>query len=692
MLMSKTFSAFTRKCRGLSRQDLILALASVIVVLYALSCWVPWQPIYVHEIGLDPSYRIALHELFVAGKNFGHDISFVLGPWGILFTDYYYPSTYWLLLLAWGFFTCLFLWVARLTYRHFITSPLVMALWLCAIIAVLGTGEILSSSSFGFQVTMFKATRDPFFICLNSLLLISYFYGEGHRESKFKEYSTSLPLLLLTAGIAWASLIKFSFFTIAASTIFIITLDELLRQRRFPRFLLTYALGMVMFWLLARQPLLSLWPFLLNSYRVADGYTEAMSSQKMLVFGGDITFFRIGALLLIGLVFWLERRRGAWGMLPLAGLGLVVFCVAKSGFARHDGGHAAQAALTLIALALLYGPILLKALPERPLPRAVPLLYGLLLGTAVAAAASTFSPIGLVKATLMTVRLFVPRVQAVTRLATGTAHLDDHYEAALASIRRDYPLPKITDDVDFYPDSQSIVIAHHLSYNPRPMFQSCTAYTPELSRQNAEHLTGAEAPHSVLFDVSTIDDRLPALDDGLSWPELLTRYEIKGTTKSSLLLKKSREKRTFNLSTLEDTTVPWNAPISIPALQDGPIWARIDMRPTALGRLTLSLYKLPVLHINVKMKNGGTQTFRFLPGMARAGFLLSPLIQNKKEFAELASTHWKQGLLKNSVEMVSISAEPQDAPQLFYRRECRLTLSTLNFPHQELALNLGAIN
>src|SRR6202040_4372562 len=61
-------------------------------------------------------------------------------------------------------------------------------------------------------------------------------------------------------------------------------------------------------------------------------------------------------------------------------------------------------------------------------------------------------------------------------------------------------------------------------WNPRPIIQSYSAYTPALVRLNEQHLRGPDAPEWVLFDLQSIDGRLPSLDDGLSWPALLDNY------------------------------------------------------------------------------------------------------------------------------------------------------------------------
>ena len=51
-----------------------------------------------------------------------------------------------------------------------------------------------------------------------------------------------------------------------------------------------------------------------------------------------------------------------------------------------------------------------------------------------------------------------------------------------------------------------------------------------------------------------------------------------------------------------------------------------------------ALYKLPSLYLVVTYADGSTEQSRFIPGEARAGFLLSPTVRNAVDFVALLST------------------------------------------------------
>ena len=75
-----------------------------------------------------------------------------------------------------------------------------------------------------------------------------------------------------------------------------------------------------------------------------------------------------------------------------------------------------------------------------------------------------------------------------------------------------FPLPPSIGSVEVYPWDVWLPLIHDLPYRPRPVFQSYAAFTTKLSEMNARHLISAK-PETLLFQVKTIDGRLPTVDD-----------------------------------------------------------------------------------------------------------------------------------------------------------------------------------
>ena len=136
--------------------------------------------------------------------------------------------------------------------------------------------------------------------------------------------------------------------------------------------------------------------------------------------------------------------------------------------------------------------------------------------------------------------------------------------------------------VDLYPTDAAILVAHDVAYRPRPVFQSYVACSATLAAMNADYLRSPRAPDNILFDIQPLSwwsvwhdrGRFPTLDDGLSWPELLTRYDIaaaspQGGKCSYLWLKRCREPRQYALVPLQQRTIAFEETLPfLPSEQD----------------------------------------------------------------------------------------------------------------------------
>jgi hypothetical protein len=236
--------------------------------------------------------------------------------------------------------------------------------------------------------------------------------------------------------------------------------------------------------------------------------------------------------------------------------------------------------------------------------------------------------------------------------------------------------------VDVYPWNQAVLFAQGLPYDPRPIIQSYSVYTPELAELNAAHLRNARAPDNVLFDIDPTDMHFPSLEDGRSWPELLTRYDIKGMTNTTLILKRSTTPRSYQLTPLKERSVHFDESLTLPAASDAPIWVEMEIKKSLLGAVASTLYKPPALMLKVSLSGGQKFYYHLIPGMARSGFLLSPLIQDTKAFVALASSGgWNTNLDVTSVA-ISFATPSHSTP--FYQSPMHLRLYRLDFPRQDL--------
>jgi hypothetical protein len=630
-------------------------LAGSAALVYVFSRFLPCSPKFQHP-PLDTSWEQALHVAFEQHLQFGRDIVFTCGPWGFLYEGYY-PPTFAISVVVWTFLSLVFLWAGWRMARHLSDNQLFSWCWLAGFVGVAG---LPVEENFDVRVTAWVV-----------LLLLLHFFVENR--------SITARQVLLVVSLGILSLAKFIGLVAAVIVIIIIAADNVLRQRRFPWIALLFAASVLFFWVAAGQNLDLFGPFLHHSLRIAGGYTEAMMWTGDREIQDGACFLLAAALLvaLTGYVAW--KRYGHFGILPMIGLSAIMFLTFKHGYVRQDGMHKAGAGLTLLLTALaclaVTWPVLQKEKPWVGWASLI-LLDGVLLFSSCTYPGNM---LGEWIRTFSVNNLLVPE-----ELPGHTGNLRETYEKYLRDTRNTFPIPPTEGDVDVYPWNQATLFAHGVRYHPRPVIQSYSAYTPELAELNAAYLRSDRAASNILFEIRPVDDHFPPLDDGRSWPELLTRYDIKNTNGTFVLLKRSTTPREYRLTLFKDIPVRFGEPVMLPATDNGPIWAEMEINQSLWGSAVSALYKPPILRLMASLHDGRQLSFRLIPGMARSGFLLSPLVTNITSFVSLASVDQGHNLADGELTSVTVSAATKSGATACYQSPMRLRLYHLDYPRQDL--------
>lgn len=639
--------------------------SGIATLVLSLCFFIPFRPQVVAGQGLDESWMLGINALFARHLQFGRDVVFTYGPWGFLDTCCYHPDTWPWMLGAWGFFGLVFWRVCWMASRRHIQHPGIAFIWMTCVLA-LSTPHLY--------------TANPALLCMMALPVIYYFHLDGRAMS-----ATSV---LLAGALALASLVKFTFFVSAMLVLATITADQL-RRRRLPSAALLFGTWFIAFWLMAGQHISSLPGYLSASMQIAGFYPDAMSCTMyrspplQLPFGSppiDLAVFLAACISIVGVVLVAEWWRNRWASIfPLAACAALLSVPWKAGFVRHDAFHVPVAALVLLCIALLMTPVLRFTLHGRGGALVLAAMLGVV-AIPSSEAIKTVSGAGLASfgaQRLQDVRLnFI----AACRLAGRPWLYRPEYDRALAMIREESPIPPVRGSVDIYPWQMSIPVAYGLDYSPRPVFQSYFAYSPKLAQMDADYLTGPSAPDTILFAICDCSlERVPAADDGLSWPLLLTRYDLADSSGKFLVLRKSPHPRDYHLSPLSKRSVQLGSSVSIPPMDQGPVWVQIKLDPTGEGRLLSLAYKNPEFHIILKTQDGREHSFRLPPGEAEAGFLLSPLISDNQDFTALSSSQWRTRLAGEQVRSIVLETRGWVGAKWAYRPTAQLAFSRLNF-------------
>jgi hypothetical protein len=655
-------------------------LAASSALIYALVQFFPGTPVSAPTI--DGSWMQTMHVAFEQHWQFGRDIVFTFGPWGFLYGGYY-PPTFVTSIIVWAMLAIVFWWAGWRVACHFSGNKLFSWLWLAGFIGLSGLIQDFQRDPSGVWVSGFIGTAGvPIGQCFEIrsvawvlLLLLLHFFVEDR--------PITVRQALLAVALGLLSLVKCTTLMEATVVIGVIAADNVFRQRRFPWIATLFAASILFFWIAAGQHLSLLWSFLLNSRQMTDGFTEAMQygvAETLFV----ICFLSVVTMLvaLTGYVAWRRHRR--FGMFPVAGMGAVLFLTFKHGYVRSDSIHETTAALSLLVAALACLAVMWPVLQrEKKWSRqATLLLVAGILFVSSFSFTSWFPNNGLLAQFVHT--FSVRSILAPVKSLADTGRLQRTYDQNLATIRKQFPLQPIEGDADIYPWNQMALFAGGLSYHPRPVFQSYSAYTPELAELNAAHLRSDHAAGNILFEIDPLNGRYPSLDDGLSWPELLTRYDIADTNGTFLLLKRAAAPREYHLTPVEEKTIHFGETFTLPATTNATLWAEMEINKSMLGTVAEALYKPALLRLMVSLRDGRQIYFRLVPGEARGGFILSPLISDKKSFVSLASTDGWSNLSGLEVTAITISAATKSGSTLCYQSPVKLRLYRLDYPRQEL--------
>lgn len=566
---------------------------------------------------LDTSWRQVLDYAFQHHLTWGKDIIFTYGPWGFARPDgVFSPDLFW---------------------QHY-----AIQIWLAACFALLSV-ITLSNLTIRKKIALsliilltYSLSWDAY---LSSYFLISFFACNGSNLEKgnFRSFIIAIPAL------SFLSLVKFSLFPLYAAWICLSAVNTL--ATKFKRSAISIGCAGIIaplaWWMLAYQPLTAFPAYISTSIEISRFYNGAMGITPS-------SFYTIFGLAIIALLLIVSWRRISAEKYHLKMITSVTFYLAstalawKAGFVRADG-HVAL----FFAAAAISSPLI--ALHPSPSGNA---RHGSLFTAILIALASIYlggqglgmptvpyrqfrEVFDIIKSSLAehADNIFAPRTSL------------DSLQRQQNSINKELLLPNIQktvgmSTVDLLSYSQGIIIANHLNYDPRPVFQSYTAYSENLQRINAMHFTGRKAPDFVMLDLQTIDNRLPTLDDALAILQILGHYRFVLQEKNYLLLKRIRgspsEALVPRTNGSDITKASVGKPITLPAPQAGSAsWARLFVHRTLLGKLYSLAFRDPIVKVEIETSSGRTATYRLIRADAASGFMVGPVYFQNNDILSL---------------------------------------------------------
>ena len=572
----------------------------------------------------------ALVNFAVANQlRFGTDIVSALGPLGSALTHQYSPETDALMLLAsWVFATAIFVGFAILALPGRFA-------WLLLVPVVLS------------QI----ASREALFMVLPLMLLLAAERDTWTRWHRVAVHviggaCAMLPLVLGSLAVPVA----------LCSVLAVLALWE--RSPRDAVVLVAVQLAALLAgWLVSGQSWPDLPRYFTSQWSLLGGYAGAMGSTGPME---EILAF-LGVALVLVCAAWFAVALPN-GRIVIATIAVLFLCF-KAAFVRHDD-HALIAAGVLLLVGFLL------VVQRLSVVSGLALLASLAGWAAITGNHEAMEPLARVDRLASTIaeaggglaaRVFDPdRLPAAYRLANE-------------GIAKREPLPRAAGKADLYPSNVAVLLANGGRWAPRPVPQSRMVSTPALAAMNETHLRWGGSQR-IYFGLDAAEGRYPAMQDGGSWPLLLANYEPAGIAGGyAVLNRRPTSSRVQIGAPLFEGTRTMGGQVAIPA--GAPVWAQIDLAPTTLGKLAAALFKLPELTLSVRYGDHSRKVYRFVPGQAQGGFLLSPTITTPDDFVALQSPY-AQDLLARKVP-VSFALHGASGTSLLWKRTFTLRMAPL---------------
>ena len=555
--------------------------------------WVPISP-KMPSAGLDPSWALALNHAVALGLSFGHDIIFTLGPYSAIYTKAYHPATDSMMVLG--------------------SCYLALCYWL-GLLVLMKDSHKLWTVGFAIALLTMVYSRDS--------LLFSYPLIVGlvcYKNRVIKARPKYYFILTLFTPFGLLPLVKGSLILLCTATLILCCVFFIRDQQKTLAGAVMVAVtgALLGFWLAAGQPLLDLPHYFFNSLVITSGFTEAMALDGSYL---EIILYLLAAILVL-LFLSIQRNLSYLGRFFLVGIfGAFLFLSFKTGFTRHFGhGYIAPTSLLITALLL---PYLFKS---RTL---IPIIAFLWFTTFFID--SNYTHLSIRNNLVSTYSATVHGLK--TRLFDKN-NLHQNFLLSLDYLHQQLPIPELAGSTDIFSYEQTYLIASANHWSPRPVFQSYSVFNAKLALLNAQYLQANKRPDNILLKIEPIDNRLPALEDGSSWPVLLTHYIPTRMYNDFLLLQNKSSRPQYKLLSTHSKEHFFGEDIPVPNAKH-PLFVQIEIKPTWWGRIALFLFKPSDLQISITLKTGEIKQYRFIGAMAQSGFLLSPLIENVNEFALL---------------------------------------------------------
>jgi len=582
------------------RQDPNQILRSALLAAFIFLIVVPPTPFPLGP-GLDSSWAFGLNMGHFDKMIFGRDIIFTYGPLGYLVAPTFPEAEPWaVFVFAWGIalLTASALWKLCRYARHWTEAGLYIGVfWICGAFTFGPAFERLQAAIIA--LTLVVAARldtEPWFD-----LALLFFLAAVALLTKF-----NIGVLGLLLALCFAAYL----FWRRRTTLPLVLQPGVAALMVWPGTLAG------LYWILNGSPA-GLASFLRNYTEVASGYSDAMAWAGPLWEAIAALLTCVVLLILVPLAAG-SLRRLVWGVPPLVVISFLCF---KSAMVRQDI-HAVPFQFQMATAALL-----VVAVASTTRSRIVVAAFAIAsLDVGIITVTDFWSPYLPGSMDRLTGRSAFDNLNGFLHWGTTVGNLEAATKQALA--RDQLPgefLPYVTGKrVTAYPWEIAMIRANQLKWEPLPVFQMYSAYTPTLDRLDAEKLEDASGPEAILLAWDSIDARHPFYETPQSWRALINWYDLQLTSPSVYLLRHRSTPRFSPPISIGTAVAGWNERITLPPVADDEaLVMEAYIAETLRGALKRTLFRSPRVDVQATLRSGVTYTGRVVRSNLQGGVLVS---------------------------------------------------------------------
>jgi len=550
--------------------------------------------------GLDPSWNAGLAMAAYEGLHFGSQVVFTYGPLGFLNTR---------LVFFGDLATLSFVYAATLYVLFCIGLVWALRRVLPLVVAV---------------VVAFVAVAWLPMPLLEVGLLVAVLAFFWLLEAPRSERELWVFVAAAATFAAPAALIKLSTGPLVAVILLIALVGARAGGRRIGAYVGIFLGWVLVLWLVTGQSLGDVPAFVGHTIEISGGYSSAMLRST------DVASWKVTAAVIaaIGSAVALVAAAWVWGgrdratrWAGVAIAALVSFAIYKEGVVRVDAGHLtvlfANAAVVWIAVGLggRHRVLMLGA---------AAIVFAISLPVRPVGLATNFDPVGNVRDAVESARTLVDSGRRDQLIEFGHAAMDSEYGLAPEGVAA------VGDHtVAIEPWEIGAAWAYELDWDPLPVFQNYSAYTPGLDRLNAEAVEDPVGPERLLrhnplvvqpeFPTADVDDRFGGWDPPEQARAMLCNFAPLWEDERWQVLRRV-EDRCGGEREIESVSVAEGEAVDVPTPGPGEVvFARIHgAGVSGLEKVQTFLFHAASRHAVV---NGDTR-YRLVPETAGDGLLL----------------------------------------------------------------------